>query len=246
MFYYVLKYALLGPLLRLLFRPEIEGLEHLPRTGGALLASNHLAVLDSFLLPLMVPRRVTFPAKREYFTEPGIKGWLKKHFFSAAGQVPIDRTSANAAQAALDTCVRLLSRGNLVGIYPEGTRSPDGKLYKGKTGMARIALRSGAPVIPVAMFDTDTANPIGSRLPRPAKVRIKLGAPLEFARYDGLDGDRFVERSMTDEVMYELMELSGQRYVDVYAQKVKDELAASRVGPQNAERPDRLPETKAG
>ncbi|WP_031467699.1 lysophospholipid acyltransferase family protein [Sciscionella sediminilitoris] len=252
MFYYVLKYLLLGPVLRLFFRPEIEGLENIPREGGALMASNHLAVLDSFLFPLMVPRRITFPAKREYFTEPGLKGRFKKTFFTAAGQVPIDRTSANAAQAALDTCVRLLRDGNLVGIYPEGTRSPDGKLYKGKTGMARIALQAEAPIIPVAMFGTDKANPIGSRLPKPAKVHIKIGKPLEFSRYAGLDGDRFVERSITDEVMYELMELSGQTYVDVYAQKVKDDLAAKQAGAvalpaQREDRGgDRVPGTKAG
>jgi 1-acyl-sn-glycerol-3-phosphate acyltransferase len=252
-FYYVLKYVLLGPLLRLMFRPKIEGLENIPAEGGALMASNHLAVLDSFVLPLMVPRRMTFPAKREYFTEPGFKGRLKKLFFSGAGQVPIDRSNGNAAQAALDTCVRLLrDEDALIGIYPEGTRSPNGKLYKGKTGMARIALQAGVPVLPVAMFGTDKANPIGSTFPKPRKVRIKIGAPLDFSRYSGLDGDRFVERSITDEVMYELMELSGQEYVDVYAQKAKDDLAAKAAGAvklpvqQKPADADRVPESKAG
>lgn len=224
MFYYLLKYVLLGPLLRLMFRPRIEGVENIPESGGALMASNHLAVIDSFVLPLMVPRRMTFPAKREYFTEPGVKGRMKKWFFSGAGQVPIDRSGGSAAQEALDTCVRLLRAGHLVGIYPEGTRSPDGRLYKGKTGMARIALEAKVPVIPVAMFDTDRANPIGSRMWRPTKVRIKIGKPLEFDRYEGLYGDRFVERSITDEVMYELMELSTQEYVDVYATKAKEDM----------------------
>jgi 1-acyl-sn-glycerol-3-phosphate acyltransferase len=220
--YWVMKYVLLGPLLRLFFRPRVEGLENVPEHGGAILASNHLAVSDSFFLPLMVRRRITFPAKREYFTGTGFKGRLKRWFFSGVGQVPIDRSSASAAQAALDTCVRLLREGRLVGIYPEGTRSPDGRLYKGKTGMSRMALEAGVPVIPVAMFGTDKANPIGSRMWRPYPIRIKIGKPLEFSRYEGLDGDRFVERSITDEVMYALMELSGQEYVDVYAAKLKD------------------------
>jgi 1-acyl-sn-glycerol-3-phosphate acyltransferase len=224
--YWVMKYVLLGPLLRLFFRPHIEGAENIPRSGGAILASNHLAVADSFFLPLTVPRRVTFLAKREYFTGRGVRGRLKKAFFAGVGQVPIDRSSAAAAHAALDTAVRLLREGQLLGIYPEGTRSPDGRLYKGKTGVARMALEAGVPVIPVAMFGTDRANPIGSKMWRPFRIRIKVGAPLDFSRYDGLAGDRFVERSITDEIMYALMELSGQEYVDVYAAKVKEQMTA--------------------
>ena len=224
MVYSLMKYVLLGPLLRLFFRPRIEGLEHIPADGGAVLASNHLAVADSFFLPLMVPRRVTFLAKREYFTGTGVKGWLKKLFFAGVGQVPIDRSSAAAAQAALDTGVRLLVGGSLLGIYPEGTRSPDGRLYKGKTGLARMVLQGRVPVIPVAMFGTDKANPIGSKMWHPYPIRIKVGPPLDFSRYDGFAGDRFVERSVTDEIMYALMELSGQEYVDVYAAKVKEDL----------------------
>lgn len=255
MFYYLLKYVLLGPLLRLAFRPTIEGAENIPESGGVLMASNHLAVIDSFVLPLMVSRRMTFPAKREYFTEPGFKGWLKKLFFSGAGQVPIDRSGGSAAQEAMDTCIRLLREGRLVGIYPEGTRSPDGRLYKGKTGMAKMALEARVPVVPVAMFGTDRANPIGSRMCRPCKVHIKIGKPLDFSRYDGLSGDRFVERSITDEIMYELMELSTQEYVDVYATKVKNDLekaATTRtIEPttlprqQSPANVDRLPNTKA-
>ncbi|MBO0839631.1 MAG: 1-acyl-sn-glycerol-3-phosphate acyltransferase [Sciscionella sp.] len=237
MFYYLLKYVLLGPLLRVAFRPKVEGLEHIPSTGGALLASNHLAVIDSFVMPLMVPRRVTFPAKAEYFTEPGFKGRLKKLFFSGAGQVPIDRSGGSAAQSALDTCVRLLREGNLVGVYPEGTRSPDGRLYKGKTGIARMALEAKVPVIPVAMIGTDKANPIGSKMWRPAKVHIKFGKPLSFDRFDGLAGDRFVERSITDEIVYALMELSGQEYVDRYAASVKEGRVAAD--------PTRIPDSKA-
>jgi 1-acyl-sn-glycerol-3-phosphate acyltransferase len=230
--YSLMKYLLLGPMLRLFFRPRIEGLEHVPATGGAVLASNHLAVADSFFLPLMVPRRVTFLAKREYFTGSGFKGWLQKMFFTGVGQVPIDRSSGVAAQAALDTGVRLLVAGSLLGIYPEGTRSPDGRLYKGKTGLARMVLQSKVPVIPVAMFGTDKANPIGSKMWRPYPIRIKIGPPLDFSRYDGLAGDRFVERSVTDEIMYALMELSGQEYVDVYAAKVKEDLDRAAAAPE--------------
>jgi 1-acyl-sn-glycerol-3-phosphate acyltransferase len=255
--YYLMKWVFIGPLLRLFFRPEVEGLEHLPPEGGAILASNHLSVADSFFLPLVLPRRVTFPAKLEYFTEPGIKGKLKKAFFTGVGQIPIDRSSGSAAQGALDTGIRLLREGHLLGIYPEGTRSPDGRLYKGKTGMARMALQARVPVLPVAMFGTDKANPIGSKMWKPTKIRIKLGAPMDFSRYDGLVGDRFIERSITDEFMYALMELSGQEYVDMYAQKAKELAAAEVQGqpaelPQQAQRevpatdkPDRVPQADA-
>ncbi|HEU0089170.1 MAG TPA: lysophospholipid acyltransferase family protein [Pseudonocardiaceae bacterium] len=228
MFYWLLKHLLLGPLLRLTCRPQVRGAEHVPAHGGAILASNHLAVADSFFLSLVVPRRVTFLAKGEYFTSPGVRGWLKRQFFSAAGQVPIDRSSASAAQAALNTGVRLLAEGHLLGIYPEGTRSPDGRLYKGKTGVARLTLQAGVPVIPVAMIGTDKVNPIGSKMWRPHPVEIRFGAPLDFSRYEGLAGDRFVERSMVDEIMYSLMELSGQEYVDIYASSVKERAAARR------------------
>ena len=222
MLYWWSKFVLIGPLLRMYCRPTIEGAEHVPERGGAILASNHLAVADSFLLPLQLRRRVTFLAKSEYFTEPGFKGFLKKHFFSGVGQVPIDRSGGNAAQAAMDTAVRLLREGRLLGIYPEGTRSPDGRLYKGKTGVARMALEANVPVIPVAMIGTDKVNPIGSTLWRPGHVHVRIGEPLDFSRYAGMAGDRFIERSMTDEIMYSLMELSGQTYVDLYAASVKE------------------------
>jgi 1-acyl-sn-glycerol-3-phosphate acyltransferase len=220
--YWWSKFVLLGPLLRILCRPTIEGLEHVPERGGAILASNHLAVVDSFFLPLLVPRRITFLAKREYFTQPGLVGWFKKQFFFGVGQVPVDRSGGSAAQAAMDTAVRLLREEKLLGIYPEGTRSPDGRLYKGKTGVARMTLEAGVPVVPVAMIGTDRVNPIGSRMWRPHKVHIRIGAPLDFSRYAGMAGDRFIERSMTDEIMYALMELSGQTYVDMYAASVKE------------------------
>jgi 1-acyl-sn-glycerol-3-phosphate acyltransferase len=254
--YFWMKWVFLGPLLKLVFRPHVEGAENIPAKGGALLASNHLAVADSFFLPLMLSRRVTFPAKLEYFTQPGIKGKFKKWFFTGMGQIPIDRSGGAAAQAALDTGIRLLREGHLLGIYPEGTRSPDGRLYKGKTGLARMVLESRVPVVPVAMFGTDKANPIGSRMWRPHKIRMVIGKPLDFSRYEGLAGDRFVERSITDEIMYALMELSGQEYVDIYAAKAKELLAAEESG-QPADLPtqerrtaaretDRIPETEAG
>ena len=238
MLYWWTKYVLLGPLIRVLTRPTIEGLEHVPMRGGAILASNHLAVADSFLLPLLVPRRITFLAKREYFVQPGVLGRLKKTFFIGMGQVPVDRASASAAQAALDTAVRLLREQTLLGIYPEGTRSPDGRLYKGKTGVARMALEADVPVVPVAMIGTDKVNPIGSRMWRPHHVHIRIGEPLDFSRYAGMAGDRFIERSMTDEIMYTLMELSEQTYVDTYAATVKERAAQAKDAA-------RLPDTRA-
>jgi 1-acyl-sn-glycerol-3-phosphate acyltransferase len=226
--YWWSKFVLIGPLLRLYCRPTIEGVEHVPERGGAILASNHLAVADSFLLPLQLKRRMTFLAKSEYFTEAGLKGFVKKQFFTGVGQVPVDRSGGNAAQAAMDTAVRLLREGTLLGIYPEGTRSPDGRLYKGKTGVARMALEANVPVIPVAMIGTDKVNPIGSTIWRPGHVHVKIGEPLDFSRYEGRAGDRFIERSMTDEIMYSLMELSGQTYVDLYAASVKERAERDR------------------
>ena len=228
MFYWLVK-MILTPILRSIWRPWAEGLENIPDDGPAILASNHLAFCDSIFMPLLVPRRVTFLAKAEYFTERGPKGFVKRLFFTSVGQVPIDRSGGSASQAALTTATRLLTEGNLLGIYPEGTRSPDGRLYRGRTGVAWIALQTGVPVIPCAMIDTQKVNPPGSifwRLrPRPG---VRFGRPLDFSRYAGLENDRFVLRSMTDEIMYELMLLSGQEYVDSYATRVKAELAREK------------------
>jgi 1-acyl-sn-glycerol-3-phosphate acyltransferase len=226
--YWFLKNVGLGPWLKAIWRPYVEGAENVPETGGAILASNHLSFSDSFFMPLTVKRRVTFLAKAEYFTTPGIKGWLSRVFFAGAGQVPIDRNDTDAAKGALTAGVRILRKGELLGIYPEGTRSPDGRLYKGKTGVARMALEAGVPVIPVAMIDTEKVMPTGRKLPhlRP-RPGVRFGKPLDFSRYEGLAGDRFVERSMTDEIMYELMQLSGQEYVDTYASKVKVQTGAN-------------------
>lgn len=235
MIYWVLKYIVLGPLLRLLFRPQVEGRAHVPDHGPAILASNHLAFLDSIFLPLIVRRQVTFIAKSEYFTGRGIKGWLTKMFFVGAGCIPVDRSGGRAAQAAIATGLRVLEEGRLFGIYPEGTRSPDGRLYRGKTGIARLALESGAPIIPVAMLNSDEIQPLGKIIPRIRKVRIRFGQPLTFDRYAGMVGDRFIERAITDEVMYELMMLSDREYVDVYAQKIRA-----------AQRPRLSPKTRQG
>ena len=245
MWYWLFKYIFMGPLLTFLGRPKVEGLEHVPHSGPAILASNHLAVADSFYLPLVVRRRITFLAKSEYFTGRGLKGRLLAWFYTVAGQVPIDRTDADAAQAALRTAQRLLDQGKLLGMYPEGTRSPDGRLYKGKTGLARLALETGVPVIPVAMIGTDVVNPPGSRMWRFGRVTVRFGEPMDFSRFDGLAGNRFIERAVIDEVMYELMKLSGQEYVDIYAASIKQGGVA--VTPAEADPPDvRIPETAAG
>ncbi|MBM0260056.1 1-acyl-sn-glycerol-3-phosphate acyltransferase [Micromonospora sp. 4G55] len=229
MLYWLMKYIILGPLLRLIFRPRVEGLHHVPETGPVILASNHLSFSDSIFTPLIVPRKVTFVAKAEYFTGKGIKGWLTKAFFAGTGCIPVDRSGGRAAQAALDTQLSVLRAGGVAGIYPEGTRSPDGRLYRGKTGVARLALESGAPVIPVAMLNLDEIQPPGKLIPKIARVRIRFGPPLDFSRYAGLAGDRFVERAVTDEIMYELMELSGREYVDMYAAKLKNQPPAEPV-----------------
>jgi 1-acyl-sn-glycerol-3-phosphate acyltransferase len=224
--YWLLKYLLLGPWLRLIFRPDVEGREHLPKSGAAIIASNHLSFSDSIFMPLMVRRKVTFVAKAEYFTGTGLKGFLTKMFFVGAGAIPVDRSGGRAAQGAIDTGLRILRDGRLFAIYPEGTRSPDGRLHRGKTGVARLALQSGAPVIPVAMLNADEIQPIGKLLPKIMRVRMRFGAPMEFSRYAGQADDRYVERAVTDEIMYELMTLSGREYVDIYAQKVKAALEA--------------------
>jgi 1-acyl-sn-glycerol-3-phosphate acyltransferase len=241
MWYWLFKYVFMGPLLSLLGRPKVEGLEHVPHSGPMILASNHLAVADSFYLPLVVSRRITFLAKAEYFTGTGLKGRFQRWFYTAAGQVPIDRTDADSAQSALITAERILNDGKLLGMYPEGTRSPDGRLYKGKTGLARLALESDVPVIPVAMIGTNVVNPPGSKMWRFGRIQVKFGKPMDFSRFEGLAGNRFIERAVIDEVMYELMRLSGQEYVDLYAADVKEGKGTNPVKP-----PARMPEVAAG
>jgi len=227
--YWFLKYFVIGPWLRVLFRPWIEGLEHVPSKGPAILASNHMSFSDSFFLPLMVPRPITFLAKSDYFTGRGIKGLFSKAFFAGVGQVPIDRSGGRASEAAIRTGTRILSRGSLLGIYPEGTRSPNGLLYRGKTGLARMALEARVPIIPVAMIGTYEIQPPGVIKPRLRRVGIRIGPALDFSRYEGLEDDRFILRSVTDEVMYELMNLSDQEYVDMYATRAKEIKAERRA-----------------
>jgi 1-acyl-sn-glycerol-3-phosphate acyltransferase len=232
--YWLLKHLILGPILKTLFRPWVEGADNLPDSGGAILASNHLSFSDSFFLPLEVDRRVTFLAKGDYFTGRGVKGKLTAAFFRSINQVPVDRSGGRASEAALRKGVEILKGGELLGIYPEGTRSPDGRLYRGKTGIARMALEAGVPVIPVAMINTFEIQPPGQVRPKIMQVGIKIGKPLDFSRYAGMEDDRFVLRSITDEIMYELMQLSGQEYVDMYASKAKEDLAEAHAAAQDA------------
>jgi 1-acyl-sn-glycerol-3-phosphate acyltransferase len=225
-FYWLLKRVLVGPLLRLLFRPWVEGAEHVPTDGPAIVASNHLSFSDSIFMPLMLERKVTFLAKSDYFTGRGVKGRLTAGFFKLADQLPLDRGGGKASEAALRTGLKVLGRGDLLGIYPEGTRSPDGRLYRGKTGVARMVLEAKVPVIPVAMIDTEKIQPPGTVIPKVAQVGMRFGKPMDFSRYYGMESDRFVLRSITDEIVYELMMLSGQEYVDVYAASAKERLKA--------------------
>ncbi|MFP5373100.1 MAG: lysophospholipid acyltransferase family protein [Actinomycetes bacterium] len=252
MFYWFLKFVALGPALRIVIRPRAGGTDNVPATGGAILASNHLSAADWVFMPLSLKRRVTFLAKAEYFTGTGLKGFVRRAFFTGAGQVPIDRSSASAAEDAIQTGLRILRQGKLLGIYPEGTRSPDGRLYRGKIGIARMALETGVPVVPVAMIYGSRRLPFGRKLPT---VRVVFGPPLDFSRYEGLAGDRFVERSVTDEIMYEIMTLSGQEYVDVYGATVKKTMDATgssapevvaRLQPPPDEAADRGPTSLAG
>ncbi len=228
MLYWIGK-VILWPVLAAVFRPWVRGIENIPASGPAILASNHLSVSDSFFLPVVCPRRVSFLAKSEYFTGRGIKGRAKAMFFRGVGQVPVDRSGGAAAESAISALAGVLARGELVGIYPEGTRSPDGRLYRGRTGVARLALRTGAPVVPVAMIGTDVVQPIGTSLPRIHRVGVVVGEPLDFSRYAGMENDRFVLRSVTDEIVYELMRLSGQEYADMYATTMKERLGSAPV-----------------
>jgi 1-acyl-sn-glycerol-3-phosphate acyltransferase len=236
--FYRLMKATLGTILRVFYQPWIRGVENIPASGPAILASNHLAVIDSFFLPLMIPREVVFLGKQDYFTGKGLKGRFVAAFMRGVGTIPVDRAGGKASEAALLTGLRRLREAGLFGIYPEGTRSPDGRLYRGKTGVARLALESGAPVVPVAMIGTNIAQPIGKRIPKMHRIGVVVGRPLDFSRYRGLENDRFVLRAITDEIMYELMRLSGQEYVDVYAATVKNRLAAAKKDATRADLAD--------
>ena len=238
MFYWFLKWIAIGPVLRVVFRPRVEGASNVPAEGPAILASNHLSYADWLFMPLTLPRRVTFVAKAEYFTSPGLKGWFQRKFFSGAGQVPIDRTGASAAEGALASARKILEEGELFGIYPEGTRSHDGRLYRGKTGVARLALETKVPVIPVAVLRTDVVAPPGKKFGTLTRPGVRFGKPLDFSRYEGMENDRYILRSITDEIMYEIMRLSEQEYVDLYASKAKelDKEKAKQAEREKAER----------
>ncbi len=226
MFYWFMKNLVAGPLLKTAFRPWVTGHENIPATGGVIMASNHLSFIDSVFLPLVMDRRISFLAKSDYYTGRGVKSWFIKNFLTATGMIPIDRSGGKASEASLQTGLGVLARGEVLGIYPEGTRSPDGRLYRGRTGVARMILEGGVPVVPVAMIDTEKVMPIGTRVPKVRRIGIVIGKPLDFSRFEGMEGDRFILRSITDEIMYELDRLSGQEYVDVYASSVKEKQAS--------------------
>jgi 1-acyl-sn-glycerol-3-phosphate acyltransferase len=216
----VLKVILLV-LMRVLYRPVVEGVAHIPDEGPVILAGNHVTFIDSLFLSLVVRRQVYFIGKDEYVTGKGVKGRVMAWFFTTCGMIPVDRDGGHGGVAALMTGRRILEEGRIFGIYPEGTRSPDGRLYRGRTGIARLALMTGAPVVPFAMIGTDKVQPGGRGMPRIAPVTVRFGEPLEFARYEGMDRDRYVLRAVTDEVMSHVMHLGGQEYVDIYATKAK-------------------------
>ncbi len=222
---YTFVKSFLTPILMLLFRPKVAGLRHVPNLGPVIIASNHLSFSDSIFMPLVVPRKVTFMAKSEYFTSPGIKGFFKKIIFQALGQVPVDRSGGRRSEAAIRTGLKLLEEGQCVGIYPEGTRSPDGRLFKGRTGIARMAIDSGAPVVPVAMFNTAEIQPTGQVVPKVRRVQMVFGEPMYF---NGDSSDLAYLRQVTDEIMRGIQKISGQVYVDMYASDAKSALAEER------------------
>lgn len=226
MAYRLLK-SFLIPLLMLLFRPKVTGLRNVPTNGAVIIASNHLSFSDSIFMPLVVPRNVTFLAKSEYFTSPGLAGFIKKLTFIALGQVPIDRSGGKRSEAALLTGLRLLKEGHCIGIYPEGTRSPDGRLYKGRTGIARLAIESGAPIIPVAMFNTAEIQPTGQVVPKVRRVEMVFGEPIYL---DGDSTDLALLRTLTNQLMEKIAQLSKQEYVShTYASDAKDAIKKSKT-----------------
>lgn len=211
----LIRYVL-APLARLVYRPIVEGADRVPTTGPLIIAANHLSAVDTAVIPLVTPRPVAFLGKAEYFQGKGIKGRFMKNFLSALGYVPVDRDNAHAALSALTAATKVLESGGAFGIYPEGTRSRDGRLHRGRTGVAQLALTTGAPVVPVALFGTEKLLPMGKLVPRLRRITVRFGEPLDFSRYAGLEKSPAVRRSVTDEIMYGILELSGQEYVDSY------------------------------
>jgi len=219
--YWFLKTFIVGPFANSVFRPWTRGDENVPASGAVIFASNHLSFVDSVFLPVAVKRPISFLAKSEYFTGKGIAGWATKHFFLGINQLPIDRSGGKASEASLNSGLEHLAKGGQLGIYPEGTRSPDGRLYRGRTGVARMIFESVAIFFFIETAATEKVMPTGARFPKVRRVGVVFGEPLDFSRFAGMEGDRFVLRSITDEIMYELSRISGQEYVDVYASSVK-------------------------
>ena len=213
---YEVTHTVVPPLAKVLWRPTVEGLDNLPDEGPVIVASNHLSFADSLVIPILAPRKVTFLAKAQYFTGTGISGAVSRAWFGGLGMIPVDREDSKAALASLDIALDVLGKGGAFGIYPEGTRSRDGRLYRGRTGVAHLALTSGAPVVPVGLPGTQNIQPVGSRLPRLAKVTVRFGEPLQFQqKYDGVPIGR-ARREVTDQVMNAIQKLSGQEFAGVY------------------------------
>lgn len=223
-FYSIAKTFAVAPLVNTVFRPWVKGLDNIPAEGPAILASNHLSFSDSIFIPVVVPRQVRFLAKNDYWKGRGVSGMINRWFFTITGQIPMDRSGGKASSAALGAGLQALSEGQLLGIYPEGTRSPDGRLHRGKLGVAKLALQARVPVIPIALIGTDKVQPVDKTIPRLHRAGLIIGEPLDFsAFYDNVE-DRFAQRAVTDEIMSQIMRLSGQEYVDRYASEVKREL----------------------
>lgn len=231
-YYTLFKHVLIGPPLKGLYKPWVEGVEHIPESGGAILASNHLAVSDSFFLPLVISRKVVFLGKSEYFTGRGVKGYATRAFMEGVGTIPVHRGGGRASEAALRTGLQVLQSGQLLGIYPEGTRSPDGRLYRGKTGVARMAIEAGVPIIPVAMIGTDVAQPLGQKVPSRTDIGVRIGPALRLDAYAGRQEDRGALREVTDRVMKAIQELSGQEYIERDAAQYKLELDRAKRAPE--------------
>ena len=216
---YMVAHGVIPPLARAVWRPTVEGLHHVPSSGPVIVASNHLSFFDSVVIPVVVPRKVVFLAKSDYFNGSGVKGALSRAWFEGLGMLPVDRDDTKAAIASLDTALEVLGRGEAFGIYPEGTRSRDGRIYRGRTGVGHLALTAGCPVVPVGLTGTQEIQPVGARLPRLATVSVTFGEPLDFVgRYDGVPLGR-ARREVTDEIMAAIGELSGQEPAGVYNER---------------------------
>ncbi|WP_210440302.1 lysophospholipid acyltransferase family protein [Nocardioides xinjiangensis] len=216
---YSVLHSVVPPLARAVWRPTIEGLHHVPPTGPVIVASNHLSFVDSVVIPCVVPRKVVFLAKSDYFTGTGLKGAAQRAWFEGLGMLPVDRDDSRAALASLDTALEVLGRGEAFGIYPEGTRSRDGRLYRGRTGVAHLALTAGCPVVPVGLQGTEDIQPVGSSRPRLAEVSVRFGEPIRVAgEYDGVPSGR-ARRELTDRIMAAIAELSGQELAGVYNER---------------------------